>query len=203
MSDDRELSDLYRSTDKPQPSAALDAAIKAAARQPLKSRRSYALQWIGGVAATLFVALLVVQMLPVIEQQAGYDSVMHDAPQAPPAAEEARINRPARQESAGAVQSLAPRKKVESKKLRTRPKAFMAEDAMSERTAEDRVQRQLPAPPLTADSELQTISKLLDDGKTDQALTRFKAFRQQYPEHAVSEALVKRLEEAEISTKHP
>ena len=200
MSDDRELSDLYQSADKPQPSAALDAVVKAAARQPLKSRRSYALQWIGGVAATVFAALIVVQMLPIVEQQAGYDSMMNDAPAETPArAEEVQINKPARRESPAAVQSLAPRKKLESKQLHIQPKSLAAEDDLSRQTAENGMQKQRAASPATAESEMQAISTLLDDGKTGEAVSRLRNFRQRYPDFKIPEALLKRLEEPGIS----
>jgi len=91
---DGELEALYRQTPKVEPPTALDEAIRGAARQrpAVRSRRSYV--WLGGVAASVVVGLLLVQLYPDVvappqeaRQKAGAASaesdttrVMSDAP---------------------------------------------------------------------------------------------------------------------------
>ena len=77
---DPDLSRLYQSGERPQPPANLDAAIKSAARTNPAPRRSHVVPWLGALAASLFAAVLVVQLYPVAVHEPELSSERLDAP---------------------------------------------------------------------------------------------------------------------------
>lgn len=213
MSDDRDLSALYQSADKPQPPDALDKAVRAAAHKAVKPKRSHAPQWLGGIAASLIAALLITQMMPVVEQEA-VSPLPDNLPR--PAADSAAPRMELR-EAAPAATAPAPapleskpdrartgnqfmREKLEVKPSQAPKKAVARDeaDALSSPgiMAEDAagVAVELTASPTPPDAALKAIIDLLDAGKTREAKQQLAAFRTRYPEAEVPDSITRRLE---------
>ena len=214
MSDDRKLSALYHSADKPQPSAALDESIRSAAQQAVKPKRSHAPQWLGGIAASLIAALLITQLLPTVDQEAGVSPGLHDAlrPATDAAAPTSRVlaedalapSAPlAVQKKATAERALVGKQieqeTVEMKRSPAPDKAFMMDESDSVLSAEpgaeeNRAPAVLQAIPTSPETALQTIIDLLDAGKTREARQQLDDFRKRYPGVEIPETLTRRLE---------
>jgi len=171
MSDDRELSALYQSAEKPQTSAALDKTIRAAARREAKPGRSHASQWFGGIAASLFAALLVTQLIPIEE----------------PATPKAKRVAPQKLE-AELARSIKPAMRLKSSTLDE------ADSAPPTRAVPIPEMMQLMSVPPQPD--LQTIIDLLDAGKTREAEEQLALFRKRYPEATIPEEILTRLDKA-------
>ncbi len=198
MSDDRDLSTLYRSSDKPQPPAALDAAIREAAHSAVKPKRSHAPQWLGGIAASLIAALLIVQLLPTVEQETGADLPATDAVEsvielhevAPTGAPSAYAPAEAEIERARTSDNIMP-KKLEMQQSQTREKA-------AARKQTDSALSSAPPPasePASREMELQTIINLLNTGRTHEAKQLLDDFRDRYPDADIPESITRRLTE--------
>lgn len=184
MSEDRELSTLYQSAEKPQPSAALDEAIRAAARRETKPERSHAPHWFGGIAASLFAALLVTQLIPVDEQQDAFLLKQTNTPAAP----KAKRVVPGKPELA---RSVKPAMRAKSATLEKEEKeADSAPSAGAVQMPE--VMQLMAIPPLHP--ELRTIIDLLDAGKTVEAREKLELFRKRYPEERIPDGILKRFE---------
>ncbi len=213
MSDDQDLSALYQSADKPQPPATLDETIRDAAHKAVKSKRSHAPQWLGGIAASLIAALLITQLLPTVEQAAV--STMPDnipSPAADLAAPrlELREAAPAAAAPKSAPQKSKPERtrtdnqimqeKIEMKRSQARKKASVRDEADAillsepmEKEAREALSTPviIPSPP---DTELQAIIDLLDAGKTSEAKQQLDDFRNRYPEADIPETITRRLQ---------
>ncbi len=208
MSDDRDLSALYRSSDKPQPPAALDAAIREAAHSAVKPKRSHAPQWLGGIAASLIAALLIVQLFPTVEQETGADLPATDAPESVIELHEAA--------PAGAPSAYAPAE-AESGRARTSdhmmPKrlemqqSLMRDKAAARKQADSAVSSASPgddadgvslspaSESASTELELQTIIHLLNTGRTREAKQLLDDFRDRYPDTDIPESITRRLTE--------
>jgi len=216
MSDDRDLSALYQSADKPQPPAKLDKAVRAAAHKAVKRKRSHAPQWLGGIAASLFAALLITQMMPVVEQEA-VSTQPGNLPR--PAADSVEPGMELR-EAAPAAEAPAPapleskpdrartgnqfvQEKLEVKQSQVRKKAVAGDevDALSSpgMMLEDAAGLAVEpkATPTARDTALQTIIDLLDAGKTREAKQQLADFRKRYPEAEVPDSITRRLESSD------
>ena len=214
MSDDRELSALYHSADKPQPPAVLDETVRSAAHKAVKPKRSHAPQWLGGIAASLFAALLLTQLLPTVEQEAGISPGLDDAPR--PAMDAIAPSRrglsddalapatPLPAQKKAATERARVRKQVTQEQVGMKPapvskKAFARDEADSALSAEPMAE-EVRAPaipqavPASPAAELQTIIDLLDTGKTREAKQHLDDFRKRYPGFEIPEALTRRLE---------
>jgi hypothetical protein len=184
MSDDRELSALYHSADKPQPSATLDVTVRSAAHKAVKPKRSHAPQWLGGIAASLFAALLLTQLLPTVEQEAGISPGLDDAPR--PAMDAIAPSRRGLSEDALAPATPLPaQKKAETERARVRKQVTQEQAEMKRAPAREEA---------FPEAELQTIIDLLDAGKTREAKQHLDDFRKRYPGVEIPEALTRRLE---------
>jgi hypothetical protein len=213
MSDDRELSALYRSADKPQPSAALDETIRSAAQKAAKPKRSHVPQWLGGIAASIVAALLITQLMPTAEQDAGVSPRLHDAPR--PAADAAAPSRVLTEDALPPSAPLTVQKKaaaerarvgkqleqekVEMKREQAHDKGFRMDEYDSVLSAEpvaeeSRAPAAAQAIPTSPEAELQTIIDLLDAGKTREAEQRLDDFRKRYPGIEIPETITRRLE---------
>jgi hypothetical protein len=213
MSDDRELSALYHSADKPQPPAVLNETIRSAAHKAVKPKRSHAPQWLGGIAASLIAALLITQLLPTAEQEAGVSPRLDDAPR--PAMDAIAPSRRGLSEDALAPTAPLPaqkktateraraskqleQEKAGMKPAQARKKAFARDEADSALSAvpmaeEVRAPAIPQAVPVSPETELQTIIDLLDAGKTREAKQHLDDFRKRYPGVEIPEALTRRL----------
>ena len=214
MSDDRELSALYHSADKPQPPAVLDETVRSAAHQAVKPKRSHAPQWLGGIAASLIAALLITQLLPTVEQEAGVSPELDDAPL--PAVDAVAPGRRVLSEDALAPTAPRPaRKKAEAERARVGKQVTQEQAEMKRAPAGDKaftmdeydsavpaesVTEEIRTPalpqaaPMSPETELQTIIDLLDAGKTRAARQHLDDFRKRHPEVEIPEAVTRRLE---------
>ena len=213
MSDDRDLSALYQSADKPQPPAALDETIRAAAHQAVKPKRLHAPQWLGGIAASLIAVLLITQLLPTVEQEADVSTRQHDmhlpATDGIEAAQESREAAPAAAAPQSApleskpdrarIDNLIILEKSELKRSQPPEKAVARDEAdaiLSPEPVEEEVRGALSTPvviPTTAETELQSIIDLLDTGRLREAQQRLDDFRKRYPEVEIPETVTRRL----------
>ena len=213
MSDDRDLSALYQSADKPQPPAALDETVRAAAHQAVKPKRSHAPQWLGGIAASLIAALLITQLLPTVEQEADVSTRQHDmhlpANDGIEAAQESREAAPAAAAPQSApleskpdrarIDNLIILEKSELKRSQQPEKAVARDEAdaiLSPEPVEEEVRGALSTPVVidtTAETELQGIIDLLDTGRLREAQQRLDDFRKRYPEVEIPETVTRRL----------
>lgn len=184
MSDDRELSSLYHSADKPQPPAALDDTIRSAAHKAVKPKRSHAPQWLGGIAASLITALLVTQLLPTMEQEASLTPESLKVPGPP--AESAAPGRMRTKDALSPMMPMATEEKFEAERAPVK-KQLTQEGAYTL----DEADTAIPG-------ELQAIIDLLDAGKTHEAGQRLKEFRERYPDTDLPETLTRRLEQLDI-----
>ena len=214
MSDDQDLSALYQSADKPQPPAALDETVRAAAHQAVKPKRSHTPQWLGGIAASLIAALLITQLMPTVEQEADISIRQHDmrlpATDAVEPGLELREAAPAAAAPKSAPLESKPDRartgdqimleKSELKRSRPSKKAAAQDEAdaiLSSEPVEEEVRGALSIPvvvPTSAETELQNIIDLLDAGRLREAEQRLDDFRQRYPEVEIPETLTRRLE---------
>lgn len=206
MSDDRELSTLYQSSDKPQPPAALDKTIRAAAHKAVEPKRSHAPQWLGGIAASIVTALLITQMMPTVEQEAEV-SVEHYNMRQPasdalaPGLElhEEAIPQDAKPERAKTDKQTM-QEKAELKRSPVRNKAAAQDEAdsiSSSEPVEKPTSRTLLTPSVTSSSpenELQAIIDLLDADRIIEAKQKLDNFRNSYPEADIPETITRRLE---------
>jgi hypothetical protein len=214
MSEDRDLSALYRSADKPQPPAALDAIIRDAAHKAVKPKRSHAPQWLGGIAASLIAALLLTQLLPTLEQEADTSTLPRNIPhpaedfaapdlelrEAAPATvapkpaptesktDRARTGNLIMQEKSGLKQSQAHKKAT----ARDEADAIQSSETMEEA---DHGGLSTPAVvPASLQTELQAIADLLDAGRIREARQQLDHFLKRYPESEIPESLSRRLD---------
>jgi len=214
MSDDQDLSALYQSADKPQPPAALDETVRAAAHQAVKPKRSHTPQWLGGIAASLIAALLITQLMLTVEQEADISIRQHDmrlpATDAVEPGLELREAAPAAAAPKSAPLESKPDRartgdqimleKSELKRSRPSKKAAAQDEAdaiLSSEPVEEEVRGALSIPvvvPTSAETELQNIIDLLDAGRLREAEQRLDDFRQRYPEVEIPETLTRRLE---------
>ena len=192
MSDDRELSALYHSADKPQPPTALDETIRSAAHQAIKPKHSHAPQWLGGIAASLIAVLLITQLLPTMEQEANIAPGLDNAPRLD-MYEEALV--PAAPPSV--------KKKAEAERARISkqqaPERGLAQDeadaALSSEPMAEEI-RVLIAPQTTSTSpemELKIITDLLDAEKIHEAKQRLDDFRKRYPDATIPDTITQRI----------
>lgn len=214
MSDDRDLSALYKSADKPQPPASLDEAIRDAAHKAVKPRRSHTPQWLGGIAASLIAALLVIQLLPTVEQEADISTIPGNIPR--PTADFAAPGTQLREAiPAAAVPKSAPpeskpdrarignqilQEKLELKQSQVRKKAAARDETdavLSSEPMEEEARGARSTPvviPASPETELQAIIDLLDAGKTHEARQQLDDFHKRYPGVEIPETLTRRLE---------
>ena len=214
MSDDRDLSALYQSADKPQPPAALDETVRAAAHQAVKPKRSHAPQWLGGIAASLIAALLITQLMPTVEQEADISIRQRDmrlpATDAVEPGLELREAAPAAAAPKSAPLESKPDRartgnlimleKSELKRSQPPEKAAVRDEAdaiLSSEPMEEEARGALSTPvviPTSAETELKNIIDLLDAGRLREAAQRLDDFRKRYPEVEIPETLTRRLE---------
>lgn len=206
MSDDRDLSALYQSADKPQPPAMLDKSIRAAARKALRPKRSSAPQWLGGIAASLIAALLITQMMPTVEQEAEIltvpDNIAHPAADLAAPGPELREAAPAVTAPDSAPQKSIPeRARTGNQQTQVRKKSSARDEAdavLSSEPLEKEVPGALSTPLSTSTqpgTELQAIADLLDAGKMHEARQRLDDFRKRYPGVDIPETITRRLPE--------
>jgi len=204
MSDDQDLSALYQSADKPQPPAVLDESIRAAARKALRPKRSYAPQWLGGIAASLIAALLITQMMPTVQQETEIltmpDNIAHPAADLAAPGPELREAAPAAAASDSAPQKSMPEPaRTGNQQTQVRKKSSALDEADAVLSSEPR-EKEVPgvlSPPLATSTqpgtELQAIADLLDAGKMHEARQRLDDFRKRYPGVDVPETITRRL----------
>ena len=193
---DPELSRLYQSGERPQPPANLDAAIKSAARTNPAPRRSHVVPWLGALAASLFAAVLVVQLYPVAVHEPELSSERLDAPMKERAIQslEERNSQPmaspALQDS---IRQLAPQpaSPLRSHRARSAESDTEASAGMAPPAA-----KQAPAT-VSPESELQAIVQLLDAGDHARARQRLAEFRERYPGFEVPRGIARRAAEPE------
>jgi len=213
MSDDRELSDLYRSADQPQPPAALDETIRGVAHRAVKRKRSHAPQWLGGIAASFIAALLITQLLPTAQQEADIAPGLHDAPR--PATQAIAPGRIRTEDAAAPATTPAAQKKSTAERARAgnqvmQEKAELKQDQESDRAfpldeydavlSAEPVEQEIralaipKAAPVPPETVLQTIIDLLDAGKTVEARQQLDDFRIRYPGVEIPASITRRLE---------
>ena len=204
MSDDQDLSALYQSADKPQPPAVLDESIRAAARKALRPKRSYAPQWLGGIAASLIAALLITQMMPTVQQETEIltmpDNIAHPAADLAAPGPELSEAAPAAAASDSAPQKSMPEPaRTGNQQTQVRKKSSALDEADAVLSSEPR-EKEVPgvlSPPLATSTqpgtELQAIADLLDAGKMHEARQRLDDFRKRYPGVDVPETITRRL----------
>lgn len=223
---DPKLSALYRMTPRDEPPGALDdrilAAARAAAETPERQTRPRWLPVAGGLAASLLVAVLVVQLLPQSQEPAVVASKEESvkAPASQRALEQGQLNSRAlndavvpsppapaakRSTSAGAPALRSadePRRETTAPGRIDRPRApqRMENDA-EERAAVGGAASPMEADPIqmptARDEAFQEIVRLWKAGEKDAATERYRAFRDRYPEftpRAHDRALVEELD---------
>jgi hypothetical protein len=203
--EDRALSGLYRSAERPQPPASLDATIKSAARAGPRRRRVHALQWLGGLAASLLAAVLLMQLYPRAIQEPELAGGAREAPMREPTAQPLEERKARRSVIPEDVSPLAPRMPAPAASLRSegaRDAESKADRGSAEPEASPDRKRELPAtkpeePRGNPDADLQTITGLLDSGDMPRARQRLAEFRARYPGFEIPETVLRRFREAE------
>ncbi|VAW72799.1 hypothetical protein MNBD_GAMMA15-741 [hydrothermal vent metagenome] len=219
MSEDRELSALYQSAEKPQPSTALDETIRSAAQREAKPERSHAPQWFGGIAASLFAALLVTQLIPIQEQEDAFLGKQANSPAAPTdnvgliESQEAEIPQAAAITETAATARAQKETKTVAKTKRVTPQKSESELARSIKPAMRSRSTTLEKDEADAGSladdvqmpgmmqfmniptlhpELQTITDLLDAGKILEAREKLELFKKRHPEERIPDGILKK-----------
>jgi hypothetical protein len=187
--DEREVSRLYRRLPREEPSAELDAAIRAEARSavevhpaplvPPTGRR----QWYFPVAAAAIIVLAVAVTWHVEQEQP--DPVVAPVPAAPPA------QAPKKEEVPG------PRRELTRERMARNDSASEAKPAtppaaasgiLSAPQAETRAKVESP------EAELERIAELRRQGQHEEADKALAEFRKRHPDYVIAPAMLEKVE---------
>jgi hypothetical protein len=187
--DEREVSRLYRRLPREEPSAELDAAIRAEARSavevhpaplvPPTGRR----QWYFPVAAAAIIVLAVAVTWHVEQEQP--DPVVAPVPAAPPA------QAPKKEEAPGPRRELTRERMARNDSAsETKPAAppAAASGILSAPQAETRAKVESP------EAELERIAELRRQGQHEEADKALAEFRKRHPDYVIAPAMLEKVE---------
>lgn len=208
--DNQELSALYQRAEKPEPPAALDETIRAAARKSGNHTLQHLTQWLSGIAATVIVGIMVVQLYPIAvndlepAETFGVQERERSRPQAERFSDQTAKQKsdtvhtpqPAREQTIqrAAPAAVAPQRELKKEAAPRASMPVLRSKAMELDTLSDGDTGQdsevLPETTITPEMELESISVLIEQGKIEQAKKRMTAFRERYPHHEIPDSII-------------
>lgn len=220
--EDPELEALYQQSKQTLPPEHLDSTIKQAAREIRTQKKVRSYPWFSGVAATVIVGVLVIQLYPIsIQHQPDFTSPDHISPKKPEVSKSFEQLREREQvatdiqteaASSSAKRQLASPPAARQKMMQSdfvqpmvtqsAPARSTAEISKSLSSMDDNATSDneisagfsMTKKQDTAEQMIERIEKYIDEAELDKAREELKLLRLRYPEFEIEPEIVKQLE---------